>query len=171
MAARQPLRVLPAATPRPAAAPSPRGIFCGHCGKPPANGQMPEVGSRVCRRCKLGLLLDAPEATLPKPNEAFVVVDGRLAVCGLSRRAERLLGVNEVDVVDRRLTELLVPADAESGAGPPRGLDELLMAATAGAGELGTIVLRPADEFGVRFVARVGPCGPTPSAVVILDAG
>jgi hypothetical protein len=167
MAERQPLRGLPA----PGAVPGPREIFCGHCGKPPSDGLMPEVGSRVCRRCNLGLLLDAPAATVPKPNEAFVVVDGSLAICGLSRRAERLLGVNEVDAVDRRLTELLVSADAESSAGRPRGLDELLMAATAGAEDLGTVVLRPADEFGVRFVARVGPCGPTPSAVVILDLG
>ena len=110
MAARQPLRGLPASS----AGPSPRAIFCGHCGKPPSDGVMPEVGSRVCRRCNLGLLLDAPVATLPKPNEAFVVVDSSLSICGLSRRAERLLGITEVDAVDRRLTELLVPADAES---------------------------------------------------------
>ena len=45
------------------------------------------------------------------------------------------------------------------------------MAATAGSEDLGTVVLRPADEFGVRFVARVGPCGPAASAVVILDLG
>ena len=165
MAARQPLRGLPASS----VAPSPRAIFCGHCGKPPSDGVMPEVGSRVCRRCNLGLLLDAPVATLPKPNEAFVVVDSSLSICGLSRRAERLLGVTEVDAVDRRLTELLVPADAESGA--PHGLSELLIAATAGAEELGTVMLRPAAEFGVRFVARIGPCGPSPSAVVILDLG
>lgn len=167
MAARQPLRGLPT----PIAAPSPRAVFCGHCGKPPADGRMPEVGSRVCTRCNLGLLLDAPASTVPKPNEAFVVVDGSLAICGLSRRAERLLGVNEVDAVDRRITELLVAADAEASPSRPTGLGELLLAATGGAEDLGSIVLRPADEFGVRFVARVGPCGPTPSAVVILDLG
>lgn len=167
MAERQPLRSLPAR----GGEPSRRAVFCGHCGKPPSDGLMPEVGSRVCRRCNLGLLLDAPVATVPKPNEAFVVVDGSLAICGLSRRAERLLGVTEVDAVDRRVTELLVPADAESDPTRPRALSELLMAATAGAEDLGTAVLRPADEFGVRFVARIGPCGPSPSAIVILDFG
>ena len=165
MAARQPLRGLPT----PSAEPSPRAVFCGHCGKPPADGLMPEVGSRVCRRCSLGLLLDAPAATVPKPNEAFVVVDASLSVCGLSRRAERLLGVNEVDAVDRRVTELLVPADAESDSARPGALSELLVAATAGAEDLGAVVLRPADEFGVRFLARIAPCGPSPSALVILD--
>jgi hypothetical protein len=167
MAAREPLRGLP----NPEVAASPRSVFCGHCGKPPSDGLMPEVGSRVCRRCNLGLLLDAPAATVPKPNEAFVVVDGTLAICGLSRRAERLLGVDEVDAVDRRITDFLVPADAESDPSRPPALTELLIAATAGAENLGTAVLRPADEFGVRFVARIGPCGPSPSAVLILDLG
>jgi len=164
----QPLRAVPGGRVAPAA---PRVAFCGHCGKPPADGLVPQVGSRVCIRCNLGLLLDAPAAIAPKANEAFVVVDRALAVCGLSRRAEKVLGVREVDVVDRHVTDLLIPADAESAAGRPHGLSAVLVAATLGSEEPATMVLRPADEFGVRFTARVGPCGPSPGALVVLELG
>jgi PAS domain-containing protein len=167
MAQAQPVRTLRTA-PR---VPSPRAVFCSHCGKPPADGRIPEVGSRVCVRCNLGLLLDAPAASVPKANEAFLVVDRSLSVCGLSRRAEKLLGVREVEVVDRHVTDLLVPADTESDPTRPHALSALLVAATAGDEELVTIVLRPVDEFGVRFSARIGPCGPAPGALVVLDLG
>jgi PAS domain-containing protein len=124
----------------------------------------------VCVRCNLGLLLDAPAEVAPKGNQAFLVVDRSLAVHALSRRAEKLLGVREVDVVDKHVTELLVPADAEAQG--PHALSALLVAAASGSGdEASETVLRPADEFGVRFAARIGPCGPTPGALVVLDLG
>jgi PAS domain-containing protein len=148
----------------------PRVVFCGHCGKAPESGVLPEAGSRVCDRCHLGLLLEAPQAMLPKADEAFLVVDRSLAVCALSRRAERLLGVREVEAVDRHVTDLLVPADAEAQG--PHVLSALLVAAATGADDVpAEAVLRPADEFGVRFAARIGPCGPTPGALVVLGNG
>jgi hypothetical protein len=153
------------------APPGTRVVFCGHCGRPPQDGQIPEVGARVCTRCNLGLLLDAPRLVAPRPNDAFLVVDRSLAVCALSRRAEKFLSAREVDAVDRHVTELLVPADAEAQG--PNDLSALLVAAASGAegDEPAHAVLRPADEFGVRFSARIGPCGPTPGALVVLELG
>ena len=148
----------------------PLSLFCGHCGKPPAEDFDLDAGSRVCTRCNLGLLLEAPESIAPKPDEAFLIVDRSLAVCALSRKAEKLLGMR-VDAVDHHVTELLVPADAESQG--PHALSALLVAAATDGGQEGggKAVVRPADEFGVRFNARIGPCGPTPGALVVLANG
>ena len=148
---------------------SPRVVFCSHCAKVPPGGVAPEVGSRVCTSCGLGLLLEAPEALAPKPRDAFVVVDKTLSVHALSKRAEKLLGLREIDALDKHVTDLLVPADAEAQG--PHALSALLVAAAGGADEVTEAVLRPSDEFGVRFAARIGPCGPTPGAVVVLDMG
>ena len=149
---------------------APRVVFCSHCGKPPEGGVAPEVGTRVCQRCNLGLLLEAPPALAPKDREAFVVVDRTLAVQALSKRSEKLLGLREVDAIDRRITDLLVPADAEAQG--PHALSALLVeAASSSTDEVTNAIVRPADEFGVRFAARIGPCGPTPGALVVLDLG
>jgi hypothetical protein len=145
----------------------PLTLFCSHCAKPPAEDFDLDAGSRVCTRCNLGLLLEAPAAVAPKPDEAFLIVDRSLAVCGLSRKAEKLLGMREVDAVDHHITELLVPADAEAQG--PHALSALLVeAATDGGDEGARAVVRPVDEFGVRFNARIGPCGPSPGALVVL---
>ncbi|MCW2968005.1 MAG: hypothetical protein JWM71_1777 [Solirubrobacteraceae bacterium] len=105
----------------------------------------------------------------PKTTEAFVVVDRSLAVHALSKRAEKLLGLRELDAVDQRITDLLVPADAEAQG--PHVLSALLVDAAAGIDEVTHAIVRPADEFGVRFAARIGPCGPAPGALVVLDLG
>lgn len=154
----------------PASAPAgPRVVFCSHCAKSPPGGVAPDVGSRVCTSCNLGLLLEAPEALAPKARDAFVVVDRSLAVHALSKRAEKLLGMRELDAIDKRITDLLVPADAEAQG--PHTLSALLVEAAAGADEVTEAIVRPADEFGVRFAARIGPCGPAPGALVVLDMG
>lgn len=169
MSAERALHLLGVAAPADA---EPRAVFCSHCGKAPEGGAAPEVGSRVCQRCSLGLLLDAPAALAPKDRDAFVVVDKTLAVQALSKRAEKLLGLREVDAIDKRITDLLVPADAESDATRPHALSALLVeAASSGTDEVTTAIVRPADEFGVRFAARIGPCGPAPGALVVLDLG
>lgn len=150
---------------------TPRVVFCSHCAKVPPGGAAPEVGSRVCTSCGLGLLLEAPEALAPRPKDAFVVVDKTLSIQGLSKRAEKLLGLREIDALDRHVTDLLVPADAESDPTRPHALSALLVAAASGSDDVTEAVLRPPDEFGVRFAARIGPCGPAPGAVVVLDMG
>ena len=155
-------------SPAPAEA-APRVVFCSHCAKSPPGGVAPEVGSRVCTSCGLGLLLEAPEALAPKARDAFITIDKSLAVQGLSKRAEKLLGLREIDALDKRVTDLLVPADAEAAG--PHHLGALLVEAAGGVEEVSEMVVRPADEFGVRFAARIGPCGPTPGALVVLDLG
>lgn len=143
---------------------APLARFCGHCGRPPED---PAQEGRVCERCRLGLILQAPESAAPKASEPFLVVDRTLSVCALSRKAERLLGVTETQAVNRRLTELLLPADTETGAA--RSLAELVAVAAGGAHHgPASVVVRPADEFGVRFRARIGPCGPSAGALVVL---
>lgn len=144
-------------------------LFCSHCAKPPPGGVAPEVGSRVCTSCGLGLLLEAAESVAPRPRDAFVVVDRTLAIHALSKRAEKLLGLNEIDALDKHVTDLLVPADAEAQG--PHALSAMLVDAASGAGGVTEVVVRPADEFGVRFAARIGACGPAPGALVVLDLG
>ncbi len=147
------------------APPAPVVGFCGHCGQPP-EPDLPAGATRVCRRCNLGLLLEAPAAVAPAPGDAFLVVDGRLAVCGVSREAEELLAVEETHAVNRHVTEFLVPAG--TGATRPEPRLAQIVAAAGGADEPRTVVVRPSGTFGVRYWARVGACGPSPAALLVL---
>lgn len=153
------LRAVPSVAPG-----GPEVQFCGHCGQPPRN---PEVASRVCDRCHLGMVLRTDADLAPKAKEPFVVVDRSLCVCAVSRSAERLLCVEEPDAVNRILTEFLVPADAERAA--QDNLMSLIVAAASGSVPMATTVVRPAGEFGVFLEARIGLCGPPPAALVVLS--
>ncbi|MEA2179577.1 MAG: hypothetical protein QOG77_2874 [Solirubrobacteraceae bacterium] len=139
--------------------------FCGHCGRPP-EVTVAEPASRVCRRCGLGLVLQAPKGVAPQAGEPFLVVDSRLEVCAVSRKAEDLLGVPETRAVNRKVTEFLTPAEAET-SGPEDLLTQLVVAATSQE-DAHTVVVRPVGEFGVRYRARIGPCGPPRAALVVL---
>jgi PAS domain-containing protein len=123
--------------------------------------------SRVCALCGLGVVITAGADLAPHKGESFFIVDRQLKLCGLSRGAERLLGVDEPDAVHRHVSDFLEPADAEAGAG-----DELLLgiiaAAAIGFGPPRSIVVRPAGEYGVRYAARVGSCGPPEGALIVL---
>ena len=110
--------------------------FCGHCGRPPEVTEQ-QPSTRVCRRCGLGLVLQAPKGVAPQAGEPFLVVDSRLEVCALSRKAEDLL------------TSLVVAATNEEDSH--------------------TVVVRPVGEFGVRYRARIGPCGPPKAALIVLS--
>jgi hypothetical protein len=139
--------------------------FCGHCGRPPeATDAQP--ASRVCRRCGLGLVLQAPKGVAPNAAEPFLVVDSRLTVCAVSRKAEDLLGVPETRAVNRHIGEFLLPAAAEA-TGPEDLLAQLVTAATSDE-DADTVVVRPVGEFGVRYRARIGPCGPPRAALIVL---
>jgi PAS domain-containing protein len=126
------------------------------------------AASRVCSLCGLGVVISANADLAPRKGEAFVMVDRQLKVCGLSRGAERLLGVDEPDAVHRPVGDFLEPADAEAGQG-----DELLQGIIASAA-IGvveaphSIVVRPSGEYGVRYAARVGSCGPPEGALIVL---
>jgi PAS domain-containing protein len=140
----------------------PLKTFCGHCGRTPAADADP--ASRVCGKCGLGLLLQAPADAAPDPSDPFLVVDGALNICALSRHAEKLLDVSETEAVNRHVAEFLVPADAESAAG--ESLATLLAWAARGESPSAQVVIRPSNTFGVRYWARIGPCGP-PSAALL----
>jgi hypothetical protein len=140
--------------------------FCGHCGRPPeVTAEQP--ATRVCRRCGLGLVLQAPKGVAPQAGEPFLVVDSRMEVCAVSRKAEDLLGVPETRAVNRHVSEFLLPAAAEA-ARPEDLLTQLIVAATSEE-DAPSVVVRPVGEFGVRYRARIGPCGPPRAALVVLE--
>jgi PAS domain-containing protein len=140
-------------------------VFCGHCGRSPDEGGLPVAGSRVCTKCGMGLLLQAPVESAPAPSDPFLVVDGTLTICAVSRQAERLLGIAETEAVNRHVAEFLVPGDAESEG---ENLATLLAWAARGEEPSANVVVRPTNTFGVRYWARVGPCGPPTAALLVL---
>jgi hypothetical protein len=148
--------------------PRPDVQFCSHCGRPPVASDI-QRASRVCARCELGLMVCAPPDAAPTPEDPFLLVDGQLSVCAVSRRAEELLLTSETEVVNSHIADLLVPADVEMSG--PEALVNLVMHAERGAGEAHHVVLRPAKEFGIRFWARIAPCGPPRAALVVLADG
>lgn len=142
----------------------PRRLFCGHCAAPPENGA--PAATRVCEKCGLGLILDSPPETTPTGADAFMVVDSGMSIRALSRKAERLLGVDEPEAVSRHLSEFLAPADVETPAAQSF-FARVLLAATGGA-EVGTVAVRPTGEFGIRYWVRVSTCGPSTAALLLL---
>ena len=154
------LRLVPAV-----AEPKPQTTFCGHCGAEPES----DAYGRVCESCGLGVLLTANADAAPKPTDPFMIVDGSLCVCAVSRVAEELLGVDETLAVNRHLSEFLVPADAEA-AGSDNLMDLVINAASDGT-DTRMAVVRPPDEFGIRFRVQVGACGPPRAALLVLSDG
>jgi hypothetical protein len=139
-----------------------RAHFCGHCGAPPVMLPAP----RVCGRCGLGLVLEADADHAPAPGAAFLTVDRALTVCGMSGAAEDLLCVSEVDAVNRHLAEFLVPAEASASA---HELATLIISAMSETHVDAAAVVRPPDEFGVRYRVRIGSCGPPQAALLLFD--
>jgi hypothetical protein len=139
--------------------------FCGHCGAAPRRAV---AHTRVCGHCGLGLVLQAPVDVAPRPEEPFLVIDSSLSVCAVSAAAEGLLGVDETSAVNNHVVDFLVPADANAGSAD--NLLVLLVEAAAGGGPPRTAVVRPRGEFGVRFRARIGPCGPPHAALLVLGS-
>jgi hypothetical protein len=154
------LRLVPAV-----AEPKPQRTFCGHCGAEPQS----ELHGRVCEDCGLGVLLTANIDVAPNVDDPFLIVDGSLCVCAVSRLGEELLGVDETEAVNRHLSEFLVPADAEA-AGADNLMDLVINAASESA-DPHVAVVRPPDEFGIRFRVQVGACGPPRAALLVLSGG
>ena len=154
------LRLVPAV-----AEPRPQKTFCGHCGEEPSS----DIHGRVCESCGLGVLLSANADAAPGPNDPFMIVDGSLCVCAVSRVAEELLGTDETEAVNRHLSEFLVPADAEASG--PENLMDLVINAASDSSEAHVAVVRPPDEFGIRFRVQVGACGPPRAALLVLSDG
>jgi PAS domain-containing protein len=161
--ARPLLRLVPPLEREPEAPPV---MFCSHCGTRPAAADVRAASSRVCAECGFGLILQASADVAPHAGDAFLLLDRSLSVCAVSRAAERLLGTSEPDVVNRHITSLLMAADAE-----PTGSGSLAAAvAWAARGDGGTrsVMVRPANTFGIRLTARISACGPPRAALLVL---
>lgn len=139
--------------------------FCGHCGQRP-DPLIASPSSRVCGHCALGLVLQAGAELAPRPDEPFLIVDTSLSICAMSAAAEALFAIDETDAVNQHIAEFLAPADANAPSA--ENLLALLVDVAAGCGEPCTTVVRPRQEFGVRFRARIGPCGSPRAALLVL---
>jgi PAS domain-containing protein len=141
--------------------------FCGHCAAPSPGGEAPAPNARVCAACGLGLLLETRADALPDNRDAFLVIDSRLTVQAVSRRAEKFLDIAEEEAVNRPVAELLVPADAEAGGSD--GFVAAIMRATGSEDDPRRVSVRPTNTFGVRLRAAIAPCGPPRAALLVLD--
>lgn len=156
-------------TPLEREAPAPLVSFCSHCGTRPGAplAASPSSQSRVCASCGLGLILESRADVAPSAGDAFLVLDRSLAVCALSEAAERLLAASEPDVVNRHVSDLLMPADAEERKAG--GLSSAVAWAARGDGGSRTVTVRPANTFGIRLTARIAGCGPPRAALLVLE--
>lgn len=137
--------------------------FCSHCGSQPSG----ELATRVCEDCGLGLLLQTQADAAPQRGAPFIVVDATLSICAVSNAAEKLLATLEIDAVNRHVTELLVPADAEAQDGV--SLAAAITWAARGDDVAHAVTVRPANTFGVRLHACIAACGPPRAALVVFN--
>lgn len=138
--------------------------FCARCGATPAPrgpGQRGWRESRVCAACGLGLVLHTP--LVVARDSPFLVVDRALNVSAVSRRAEDLLGVSEARAVGLAVGRLLLATE------PPEDFAALLHDAVLGGGASQGVHCRVGSDGGEPLAVRVGPCGPPPGALIVLD--
>jgi PAS domain-containing protein len=124
----------------------------------------------VCNSCGLGLLLEAREDVVPSSRDAFLVVDSALLIQAMSREAQSLLGMTEELAIDKPVSELLVPADAEA-QGRAGFAQSIVTAADGRDPDTARCFVRPWNTFGVRMRARIATCGPPRAALIVLDNG
>ena len=142
--------------------------FCGYCAAPAPGNMPPPPSGRVCSSCGLGMMLETRADAIPTDRDAFVVVDSRLLIQALSRDAQRLLAVTEEDAIDTRVSELLMPADAETAN--RTGFAAAIADAAQGLeAEVTRTFVRPWNTFGVRMRAKIAMCGPPRAALIVLD--
>ena len=114
------------------------------------------------------MMLETRADAIPTDRDAFVVVDSRLLIQALSRDAQRLLAVTEEDAIDTRVSELLMPADAETSNGT--GFAAAIADAAQGLeADVTRSFVRPWNTFGVRMRAKIAMCGPPRAALIVLN--
>lgn len=145
---------------------APPVAFCGHCGVRPEPDAAASA-TRVCSSCGLGLLLQCDADVAPNAGDAYLVLDHALSVCAMSDAAERLLATQEIDAIHRPITQLLVPADAETSA--EADLAAAIIWSARGDDRVSHTVVRPANTFGVRLKARIAGCGPPRAALLVFE--
>ncbi len=139
--------------------------FCSYCGYPPM-GPWRVRAHRVCMRCQMGVVLKAPAGAEPRYDDPFVIVDRKLAVQAVSRRAEAALSVEEPAGLDAPLKEFLICNNGDHDRGELAALVEL---AFAGAEPSNRLELRTVASPEIRLEGRVTSCGPPPGALLILS--
>jgi hypothetical protein len=112
-------------------------------------------------------VLEASYMSAPAEGAPFLVIDNSMSVCAVSGEAEELLATRETEAVNRHVTEILVPADAEAQG--PANLAVAVTWATRGDDTERTVTVRPTNVFGVRLTARIGVCGPPLAALLVFD--
>ena len=88
----------------------------------------------------------------------------------MSREAQSLMGVTEEMAIDKPVSELLVPADAEA-QGRAGFAAAIATAAEGQDPDIARCFVRPWNTFGVRMRARIATCGPPRAALVVLEDG
>ena len=141
--------------------------FCGHCCQRPEPMPLSRSPRACARTVAWGSSCRPTPISSRAPDEPFLVVDNTLSVCALSATAEQLFGIDETDAVNKHIADFLVPADANAPSA--QNLLALLVDVASGSGEPCTTVVRPRQEFGVRFWARIGPCGSPRAALLVLS--
>ena len=109
-----------------------------------------------------------PADAAPRPGDAFLIVDRSLCVQAVSASAECELGVQEAHAINRHVTELLIPGEAEPPAAASLAA-AIARAASGGGDTRQPVTVRPSNTFGVRLRARIAACGPPQAALVLLD--
>ena len=119
--------------------------------------------SRVCGHCGLGLVLQAAADLAPRARRA--VSRRRHDAVGL-RGVRRGRGAASASTRPTPSTSTSPTSSCRPTPTRPsaENLLALLVDVAAGSGEPCTAVVRPRQEFGVRFRARIGPCGPPHAA-------
>ena len=138
--------------------------FCSYCGHPPT-GVWRARPHRVCMRCEMGVVLQAPAGAAPRYNDPFVIVDRQLAVQAVSRYAEVALSVEEPAGLDAPLEGFLI---FNKGDHDRSELEALVELAFAGAEPSNRLELRTVATPEIRLQGRVTSCGPPLGALLIL---
>ena len=138
--------------------------FCSYCGYPPM-GPWRVRAHRVCMRCQMGVVLKAPAGAEPRYDDPFVIVDRKLAVQAVSRRAEAALSVKEPAGLGAPLEEFLICNDGDHDRGELAALVEL---AFAGAEPSNRLELRAVAKPETRLQGRITSCGPPLGALLVL---
>ncbi len=138
--------------------------FCSYCGYPPM-GPWRVRAHRVCMRCQMGVVLQAPDGAEPRHDDPFVIVDRQLAVQAVSRHAELALSIEEPAGLDAPLEEFLICNNGGHDRGELAALVELVFAGVEPSDRLELCAVAKPE---IRLQGRVTSCGPPPGALLIL---
>ncbi len=123
----------------------------------------------MCEKCHFGFVLEAADDVAPSDADPFLVVDRRLAICGLSKTAERLLGTSETTALQSAASLYFALAHDDSGSFERRLRDAVGDAIERDATSLLSVrAVRAGSGGDVAAQMRVGACGSPPAAVLVL---